>query len=311
MLSVALDQVKIADIGAMLTRVPQSNLLQSWEYASAIYQLKGKKPHIGVISWEGKEVGFFLFFEQRHLRLFRRISIERGPLWFSDKIADAYVQAFFLWLNKNYPRRPWQSRWILPELPAGAHYHSLLTQAGWKKAGQSYQSIWLDISPDEAALRSGLKSGWRSALKQAEKASLTLERNDDFKALPWLLEHYNVDKAIRNYKGPSVPLLVKLWKSHKDKNQLLLLRAIKDNEPVAGVLIFTHGSAATYQVGWANVEGRKSSATHYLLWQAIRLLKEKNIRWFDLGGITDDNPGLEEFKSGLGGEKYELIGSYN
>ncbi|HBA41433.1 MAG TPA: GNAT family N-acetyltransferase, partial [Alphaproteobacteria bacterium] len=47
-------------------------------------------------------------------------------------------------------------------------------------------------------------------------------------------------------------------------------------------------------------QGRKSAATNFLLWQAIEILKERGIDWFDLGGIHPDAaPGLTHFKSGL------------
>ena len=39
------------------------------------------------------------------------------------------------------------------------------------------------------------------------------------------------------------------------------------------------------------------------------LLKDKGIRWFDLGGIDEDRtPGISEFKLGVNGTRYVLVG---
>ena len=41
----------------------------------------------------------------------------------------------------------------------------------------------------------------------------------------------------------------------------------------------------------------------------MMLLKEQGIRWFDLGGIDEDTtPGISEFKLGVNGNRYNLIG---
>ena len=71
----------------------------------------------------------------------------------------------------------------------------------------------------------------------------------------------------------------------------------------------SHGSAATYLLGWNGEEGRRLKANHFLLWNAMLLLKEQGIRWFDLGGFDIDNtPGISEFKLGVNGKRYALLG---
>ena len=84
-----------------------------------------------------------------------------------------------------------------------------------------------------------------------------------------------------------------------------------DGEPVAGVYLAFHGSAATYLLGWSGNQGRRSRASHYLLWHSIEYLKQLGLLGFDLGGIdASANPGIARFKLGIGGERYELVGEY-
>ena len=115
----------------------------------------------------------------------------------------------------------------------------------------------------------------------------------------------------KDFSGPAIGLLRNLRNHLDDGEQLLILRAMHEGEPVAGVCLARHGSAATYLLGWNGHKGRNLKANQYLLWQAIKYLKQSGSRWFDLGGISEENtPGITAFKLGLNGERYELVGEY-
>ena len=64
----------------------------------------------------------------------------------------------------------------------------------------------------------------------------------------------------------------------------------------------------TYLLGWNGYKGRNLKPNQFLLWNAMMLLKEQGIRWFDLGGIDEDTPGISEFKLGVNGIRYALVG---
>ena len=50
-------------------------------------------------------------------------------------------------------------------------------------------------------------------------------------------------------------------------------------------------------------------ANQFLLWNAMMLLKEQGIRWFDLGGIDEESTsGISQFKLGVNGTRYALVG---
>jgi lipid II:glycine glycyltransferase (peptidoglycan interpeptide bridge formation enzyme) len=94
-------------------------------------------------------------------------------------------------------------------------------------------------------------------------------------------------------------------------DELVVFRAMHDGDAVAGICVASHGSAATYLLGWNGDRGRALKANQYLLWQAIVNLKTSGFRWFDLGGVDEETtPGIAAFKLGLGGERYELVGEY-
>jgi lipid II:glycine glycyltransferase (peptidoglycan interpeptide bridge formation enzyme) len=70
-------------------------------------------------------------------------------------------------------------------------------------------------------------------------------------------------------------------------------------------------SGSDLLAGWNGPEGRTLKANQYLLWQAIAHLKQRGLRWFDLGGFNEErNPGIAAFRLGLHGERYESVGEF-
>ncbi|MGB0572571.1 MAG: GNAT family N-acetyltransferase [Alphaproteobacteria bacterium] len=112
------------------------------------------------------------------------------------------------------------------------------------------------------------------------------------------------------YRGPSGELIDALYRHGNATAGLRLLIAEHAGTPVAGVLLANQGKAATYLMGWTGDDGRDLRATHLPLWRAIELLKGDGFEGFDLGGISAKAPGVERFKSGLGGTEAWLIGGY-
>ena len=64
-------------------------------------------------------------------------------------------------------------------------------------------------------------------------------------------------------------------------------------------------------MGWNSEEGRLLTANNLLLWFAIKELKGRGVKWFDLGGVDGFSmPGVSRYKMGLGGNLYTLSGTY-
>ena len=184
--------------------------------------------------------------------------------------------------------------------------------AGYKKLDNpAYKTIWLDITLPEEVLRANLKQKWRNMLNKGEKQGFMVEWSDNTDLFSWLLTNYQEDKAKKGYEGPSALVLAALMKCFSEKGRALTGRVLLDNKAIAGILVFCHGSAATYQIGWTAEEGRKTAAQNFLLWQTVLRLKQRNIFDFDLGGINDESAkSIGKFKEGLGGEVFGCAGQY-
>ena len=82
---------------------------------------------------------------------------------------------------------------------------------------------------------------------------------------------------------------------------------------ISGIIIVTHGKGCVYLLGWNGDLGKKLKANNFLLWHAIRDAKNRGECFFDLGGVLLSNPkykSIADFKLGLNGEYYALIGEF-
>jgi len=304
-------EATVADWRRLIDAAEGGTLPQSWAYAKAMYPAEGQVAHFGVIRRGARAIGCVLALERRALGVFRRISIHRGPLW-SEPPSEAERHAVLAALRRRWPARPWRRISFIPEMPAGDESHRLLQAAGFTRAGPGYRSSLVDLTEAEPQRRARMRQTARHMLQRAERAGLEIEIDRHGKAtLPWLLQRYDIEKKLKGFRGPSLPLALHLMTSARGKGEALVLLASLGGERLAGIYVLRHGDTATYLIGWTGAEGRRLGATHLLLWRAMDTLAAEGVRRFDLGGINPEAaPGLTLFKRGFGGRDYELIGSY-
>ncbi|MCV6584077.1 MAG: GNAT family N-acetyltransferase [Marinibacterium sp.] len=168
----------------------------------------------------------------------------------------------------------------------------------------------LDLSEPPPTRRARMHQKWRNRLRHAEAQPLVL-RHAQMPADPdhWLLQAETQQRQARSYRGWPTALTCAYVQLHPRKTHLLT--AIEAGKPVAAMLFFRHGNAATYHIGHSTARGRQLSAHHRLLWQAADHLARKGVRRLDLGLIdTETNPGLARFKLGSGATARPLGGTW-
>lgn len=305
-------KTSVAEWQRLLHLVPRSNVIQTFAYAKAVRSAKQQMTRFGVIKQDGDAVGLVQIQEVKALGLFHTVVLDRGPLWFAEKVSPDYWEAFFHAFDREFPRRIGRWRRIMPELDESDENLKLLLSSGLRMVRQGYRSIWLDLRADADKIRERLKGKWRNALNAAEKNGLDVGIDWQMETLPWLLMQYDADKRERKYDGPSAAFLHCLTHAARGTGNVIVLRAMRRERPVAGILILRHGSSATYQIGWTSEEGRKAKAHHLLLWRACVALKEVGVDWLDVGGINEEHAaGVTRFKRGLGGREYRLVGTFS
>ena len=297
--------------GEYLARVEKSNLLQSVPYALAMRRLKKIEPRLGVIKIDGEPCGIFQSHEASILfGLVHTVTIDRGPLWFSEPAQEEW-KLFLEFLASNYKNRRLRYRRFMPELSKEDAQKLDIASYGFREIIDEYESAWIDLSQPLQKIRSGFKSGWMSALKKAEKSDIQLFEANNPPMLRYILKSYAQDKLAKKYHGPAPQLVKAICDYAAPRAEMLALLAYKDSKAAAGLIIFSHGNAATYQIGFSNDWGRKNNAMHLLLFESIKILKAKGLKWFDLGGINEKHAaGVTKFKDGMGGKRYDIVGLY-
>ncbi len=82
--------------------------------------------------------------------------------------------------------------------------------------------------------------------------------------------------------------------------------------PISGALILIHDRIAYYFHAASTQQGRKVSAPYLVIWEAMKIAKEKNCQIFDFEGIYDKRlpikswQGFTHFKKSFGGKELEF-----
>ena len=307
------NHLSLQDWQTRFATIERSNILQSYEYAIAQAKTVQQKARWGLIMIDGREAGLVQILEASILwGAFHALILDRGPLWFQGFGGAAHIAAFFKEFNTQFPKRFGRKRRILPEVSDGATALAILKQAGLNRVEEQsgYQSLWWDLRQSEDAALAALRPNWLGSLKKAQKSDLHIEWDINGKFYPWLRERYVLDKAVRGYNGISPKLLDNLAALSPPSPLMIIGKAFKDGEDIAGILILLHRQSATYQIGWSSDAGRKYAAHHLLLWQARQQLVKYGINDFDLGGFNDEDAaaGIKNFKLGTGAAPYKLVG---
>jgi hypothetical protein len=305
------DEASPAQWAQWMVQAGRSNLLQSWAYGAAKADDSGWRVKRGVFHDDDGPIAFVQVLQKRVAGVLLASRINRGPLTLRP-LGNEEQRAIWTALARHAGL--WRGAVLsaAPELGLSGANLALMASLGFRQfSPRAWESAWLNLAPDLPVLRKGLDGKWRNMLNFAEKAGLTLEARNDDQAFEWILARYRELISEKGFSGSPISLLRSLRQHLPVDGQPIILRANHRNEAVAGICLVCHGAAATYLLGWNGNEGRKLKANQYLLWQAVVTLKQAGIRWFDLGGIDENlTPGISAFKSGLGGEQYELVGEY-
>jgi len=310
-LRVAWDAVSPAQWRQWMTQVGRSNLLQSHAYGEAKSADSSWRIKRGVFYRGAEPIALVQVLQKRLAGALRVSRINRGPVFLgspSGKDQHAVMEVLAglgcLWRGRVLA--------MAPELALSGSNLALMESLAFRQfSPAAWQSIWVDLRMDLARLRTNLDGKWRNMLTFSEKAGLSLDIGTDDPSFEWMMARYEELMRDKTFSGPPIELLRTLREHLPVGRRPIVMRAVYNGEMVAGICLVCHGAAATYLLGWNGKAGRSLKANQYLLWQAIVHLKQAGLDWFDLGGISEDNtPGISAFKSGLGGEQYELVGEY-
>lgn len=202
---------------------------------------------------------------------------------------------------------------------AGQGVLDSLKQRGWVFSQTQVQfrnTVWLDISDDDAALLARMKQKTRYNIRLAarKQVSVRLGSTED---LGSLYRMYAETSVRDGFVIRPQAYYEELWRVFMDRGMADVIIAEVDGDPVAGLVLFRFGGKAWYLHGMSTSAQREKMPNYLLQWEAIRRARELGCTRYDLWGAPDDFNeedgmwGVYRFKEGLGGNVIHTIGAWD
>ena len=164
----------------------------------------------------------------------------------------------------------------------------------------------LDLQKTKDEIFNNFSEAKRRAVRRAEKNGVIVSESDDIQKMKHIKS-----RSAGFLGGITTYGLQELWESFGPTNSAILLASTKKSTTLIGgvFLIFWEDIAYYWLVG-ATSEGKKLFAPTLLVWEAIKLAKDRGASTFDFVGLWDErNPkenkewlGFTKFKEGFGGK---------
>jgi len=184
---------------------------------------------------------------------------------------------------------------------------------GWTKPLKkitSEKSILVNVAADQETRLHSASKNWRHNLRRAQKRSSKVKR-------VWrpnineLLNLYTEMESQKNLPPQFAKSQLKIMFEVMGDN--LIYYECRDNN---NNLIAIRAIAVTNNMGLdllaaSNYVARKQYSTYAIIWELFNELKSRGVKVFDFGGVDpENNPGVYNFKKGVGGVEVDYLGEY-
>ena len=273
---------------ALALREPAFALMQSWEWGQLKEKLGWKAYRFGVRN-EGQLIaGAQLLLKSLPLGNFSVAYVPRGPIgkWVDPEIFKPLFQEIHhLASCHNAVLLKVEPPWMENMEDA-----TILNQSGFRYTpcgNQPRATITVDLTPDLDTIFSQMRKSTRRKIKDGPRKGLTtrIGTESDLKSFFELLDNtaQRAGFSIHPYKYYQNEFLSLDAEGHS-----LLLFAYYENEPVAVNLSYSFGEHAGFFHQASASNTGNLNPNYLLVWEAIKLLKERGCRSYDLWGIPDE-----------------------
>jgi lipid II:glycine glycyltransferase (peptidoglycan interpeptide bridge formation enzyme) len=178
-----------------------------------------------------------------------------------------------------------------------------------QEPGDIYRTIVLNLSPTLEELRKRLDKKWRNQLTRSEKNDLTVVSGDGDREFGVFCEMYSQMRKRKTFETTVDDAEFRQMQEALPASQRMRVLICQEKGiPVAGIVTSAMGDSAVYLLGATSDAGLSAKGSYLLQWTMISWLKERGIRFYDLGGIDPGgNPGVYHFKKGFSGEDVRQI----
>lgn len=181
------------------------------------------------------------------------------------------------------------------------------------------QTIRVDLTDSEETIFQKFTEAKRRAVRRAQKNNIIIHESQNIHELIQIK-----NKSAGLFGFITTQGIDKLWSFFAPHNAAILLAHILEKNEVptlhnciGGVLLLYWDKVAYYWIAGATKKGKKLFAPTLLVWEALKLAKQKGCTAFDFVGVWDERlpqnfnswKGFTKFKEGFGGKElyYPLV----
>jgi hypothetical protein len=174
-------------------------------------------------------------------------------------------------------------------------------------------SLMLDLRQPESVHTKQIRSRHRSYIKKALDQNIEWKAGRDSIFVNELVslhgEMLSQKKlSLGRIETPEIAALCDVL-----AEQALIFTGYLDGRAITSTLVLRFGAKAFYLIGASGKEGRAMRASYGLIDRLLKYLKAEGIEQFDFGGLDPHGPkaaGVNQFKTGFGGETVEHLGEW-
>lgn len=188
---------------------------------------------------------------------------------------------------------------------------------------QPKRTLVVDISGDEERVLNQMKQKTRYNIRLALRKGVVVRPSSDLDTFHGLMTETGRRDAFGVH---SLNYYRRAYELFHPRGECELLLAEFKGEPLAGLMVFLHGSRAWYFYGASADLHRERMPTYILQWEAMRWAKDHGCTQYDLWGVPDADEntleanftkrsnglwGVYRFKRGFGGQLFRAAGPWD
>lgn len=244
-----------------------------------------------------------------------------GPL-FRRKARPMTIEAFraaLCGLHEEYAQRRGYVVRVIPNVyrddPWEAEVREALGELDFAADAnvRAYRTIRVSLDCSLDDLRKGLHQRWRNKLKNAEKAGYAVREENTESGFAGFVSAY--DEMMRRKSFPTtvdVRQMAEMQRRLPAGERMWVFLCHKEETLCNALVVAAAGDTGIYLLAATTDAGLEGNGAFLLQWRAIQRLQEAGLRWYDMGGINPEaNPGVYQFKSGVGGVDTAQLGQFN
>ncbi|MBF0595005.1 MAG: GNAT family N-acetyltransferase [Candidatus Omnitrophica bacterium] len=177
----------------------------------------------------------------------------------------------------------------------------------FKELSREYFHL-LDIRGDIDSVWKGLKDKFRNQVRQGTKRGLVVRPCERRELWDFFCIHVKLRKHKYGIFSQPWRFFEVIWEEFIAKGNGFLLGAFDpEGKMVGGTLFLVCGNTLYYKINTSSQNALEFRSNNCLLWEGIRLAKERGLEFIDLGSSGFNQEGLVSFKDATGARRMEIV----